>query len=181
MKTRYKELEYRKDGPTLWRICETPSSEANSAIGPHYRTKAELLADLERFAAEFGCEDAQKVPTMTNSEPEYTHTEPILAYRQELETELEALLNGDEEAQDALDARFLDLDIFTGRRGDIRAELVLGVGGPTIWIEWDSRWFDAVLHHSWGHGPDGKERTRCGISGGLIERVLEALGVEVQA
>ena len=56
MRTRYTELGYRKDGPNLWRICAT---DDGSAVGPHYRTKAELLADLERFAAEFGCEDAQ--------------------------------------------------------------------------------------------------------------------------
>jgi hypothetical protein len=56
MHTRYAKLGYRKDGPDLWRLCTT---EDGCAVGPHYASKAELLADLERFAAEFGCDEAQ--------------------------------------------------------------------------------------------------------------------------
>ena len=61
MRTRYKELDYFNDDANLWRIY-TGGTDDGSAVGPHYRTKAELLADLDRFAAEFGCEDAQKAP-----------------------------------------------------------------------------------------------------------------------
>ena len=50
--TRYPELGYRKDSDTLWRIVDKSSG---AAIGPHYRTKGELLADLDRFARDFGC------------------------------------------------------------------------------------------------------------------------------
>lgn len=53
--TRYKELGYRKDGPMLWRICDLTGERAQ-AIGAHYATKAELLADLDRYAAEYGCD-----------------------------------------------------------------------------------------------------------------------------
>ena len=51
--TRYKELCYHKDAPGLWRIYAD-----GNVVGPQYRTKAELLADLERYALEYGCDDA---------------------------------------------------------------------------------------------------------------------------
>lgn len=51
--TRYKELGYRNDAPGLWRIVTT---EDNQAVGPFYVTKTELLADLSRYAKEYGCD-----------------------------------------------------------------------------------------------------------------------------
>ena len=51
--TRYRELGYRRDAPDLWRIVDR---NGDAVVGPQYRTKAELLADLDRFAAEFGAE-----------------------------------------------------------------------------------------------------------------------------
>jgi hypothetical protein len=53
--TRYAELGYRKVLPTLWRIVDMATG---AEIGPHYRTKAELLADLARYAKDFGCQEA---------------------------------------------------------------------------------------------------------------------------
>ena len=53
MKTRFKELDYEKQG-NIWRIV---TSDDKSAIGPHYVTKTELLASLEQFAMEYGCQD----------------------------------------------------------------------------------------------------------------------------
>ena len=50
--TRYPELGYRQDAPGLWRIVAT---DGNASVGPQYRSKTELLADLERFATEYGC------------------------------------------------------------------------------------------------------------------------------
>ena len=52
--TRYAELGYRQDGPRLWRIY----AETGHAIGPCYASKAELLADLDRYAHDYGCADA---------------------------------------------------------------------------------------------------------------------------
>lgn len=49
--TRFKELGYVKVAPGLWRIV---SREDGAAIGPHYPSKAELMADLERYAIEYG-------------------------------------------------------------------------------------------------------------------------------
>jgi len=46
--TRYAELAYEQRGTNLWRIIST------AAIGPHYKSRAELLADLDRFAREYG-------------------------------------------------------------------------------------------------------------------------------
>lgn len=50
--TRFQELGYRQDGPKLWRIYAT---DGNQAVGPHYATRTELLADLERYAKDYGC------------------------------------------------------------------------------------------------------------------------------
>ena len=52
-KTRFRELDYRQDGTSLWRIVD---AETGASIGPQYRTKTELLADLSRYARDFGCE-----------------------------------------------------------------------------------------------------------------------------
>lgn len=60
--TRYKELGYRRDGIYLWRIYDITTPRREAAIGPLYRTKAELLADLDRFGAAFGAEGASKQP-----------------------------------------------------------------------------------------------------------------------
>lgn len=53
--TRFKELGYRSDAPGLWRIYDM---ESERPVGPQYPTKSELLADLARFAKDFGCENA---------------------------------------------------------------------------------------------------------------------------
>lgn len=54
-KTRFHELGYRKDAPKLWRIVDMSSG---SGVGPQYPTRAELLADLARYARSFGCDGA---------------------------------------------------------------------------------------------------------------------------
>jgi hypothetical protein len=44
-------LAYRCDGPGLWRIYDITDKPA--PVGPQYRSKAELLADLERYGRQF--------------------------------------------------------------------------------------------------------------------------------
>jgi hypothetical protein len=51
-KTRYPELGYEQYTRDLWRIVAV---DEKSPVGPLYRSEAELLADLERYAWEFGC------------------------------------------------------------------------------------------------------------------------------
>ena len=53
--TRYDALGYRCDGRGLWRIYDVMELDSIGAVGPQYRTKAELLADLDRYAKQFGC------------------------------------------------------------------------------------------------------------------------------
>lgn len=53
-KTRYKELDYVNNGDH-WRFVDTSSG---STVGPLYKTKAELLADMDRYAHNFGCDGA---------------------------------------------------------------------------------------------------------------------------
>ncbi len=47
-------LAYRCEEPGLWRIYDITDTPARP-VGPQYRSKDELLADLERYAAVFGC------------------------------------------------------------------------------------------------------------------------------
>ena len=53
--TRFKELGYRLEAPNTWRVIDMST---DCAIGHAYRTKTELLADLARFAKDFGCDNA---------------------------------------------------------------------------------------------------------------------------
>ena len=50
--TRFAELAYANHAPGLWRIIAT---DTDQAVGPFYASKAELLADLDRYATSFGC------------------------------------------------------------------------------------------------------------------------------
>lgn len=49
--TRFPELSYAKTG-NVWRFVDNSTGRV---VGPSYRTKAELLADVERYAKLFGC------------------------------------------------------------------------------------------------------------------------------
>jgi hypothetical protein len=51
--TRFKELCYVQIDRNLWRITD---AQTGATIGPFYKTKAELLADLARYAKDYGCE-----------------------------------------------------------------------------------------------------------------------------
>lgn len=55
--TRFAELVYRYDGHQLWRVYDATDGSPR-AVGPHYRSQLELLADLPRYAREWGCEGA---------------------------------------------------------------------------------------------------------------------------
>jgi hypothetical protein len=55
--TRFPELRYRRQGRGLWRVLD---SSTGAAVGPHYGTRSELLADLERYAAVFGATGAAR-------------------------------------------------------------------------------------------------------------------------
>lgn len=57
--TRYPELGYAQHGPNLWRIIDM---ETGAAIGPHYKSKTELLADLDRYARVFGATAGPVLP-----------------------------------------------------------------------------------------------------------------------
>lgn len=53
----YTGLSYVQRGPGLWRIVVWETGCNPADVGPHYRTKAELLADAERYAREYGFRD----------------------------------------------------------------------------------------------------------------------------
>ncbi len=50
--SRYKELGWTKIDRNLYRFVD---ASTQNCIGPYYATKAELLADMDRFARDFGC------------------------------------------------------------------------------------------------------------------------------
>jgi len=49
-KTRFEGLSYEQQAPGLWRFVD---EEDGRVVGAQYPTKAELLADLYRFAQDF--------------------------------------------------------------------------------------------------------------------------------
>lgn len=51
IQTRYAELAYEQHDKDLWRIIDMCTQ---ASVGPLYKSHAELLADLDRFAREFG-------------------------------------------------------------------------------------------------------------------------------
>ncbi len=73
-KTRFPELGYTQLSTDLWRIVST---DGNQCVGPEYRTKAELLADLSRYATDYGCNPAygQQTTAASSEQP----TEQVLA------------------------------------------------------------------------------------------------------
>lgn len=52
-RTRFTELGFTNVAPSLWRFVDLSTG---NCVGEQYRTKAELLADLSRYAEFFGCE-----------------------------------------------------------------------------------------------------------------------------
>ncbi len=54
--TRFAELGYVNYSPGDWRVVALDSDNPDTnSVGPHYRSKLELLADLERYATSYGC------------------------------------------------------------------------------------------------------------------------------
>ena len=52
----------------------------------------------------------------------------------------------------------LDVQVWTKGNGAAKVELLLTCGGPTVRVEWDSRWPDVVdYYHSWGADNEGRE------------------------
>ena len=56
--TRFSELGYTMVSPDLWRLVDM---KTRSHIGAHYRSKAELMGDLDRYASIFGCQGSPLV------------------------------------------------------------------------------------------------------------------------
>ena len=50
-KTRFTNLGYINDAPGLWRFVDL-SDNSNARVGPQYKTKIELLCDLDRYATQ---------------------------------------------------------------------------------------------------------------------------------
>ena len=71
--TRFDGLGYANDAPGLWRVVDT-SDGWESRVGPQYKTKMELLADLDRYATEYGCNGPYESPDReVNVRDMYSH------------------------------------------------------------------------------------------------------------
>ncbi len=79
-KTRYHEMLYAQFGPEHWQ-CVT--SEDLSQVGPIYPTKAELLRNLDRYCAQYGCEGAAEI-AWPNVELEEAQREKLTEIAQEI-------------------------------------------------------------------------------------------------
>ena len=53
--TRYSELGYTLIKPGCWQFV---TMDTEQQVGVHYASRAELLADLPRYAAFYGCDGA---------------------------------------------------------------------------------------------------------------------------
>lgn len=51
-RTRFPELGYVKIDNACWQFIDLNQPDRMAQVGPHYKTKVELLADLERYARE---------------------------------------------------------------------------------------------------------------------------------
>ena len=60
-KTRFTELGYWQIEPGCWQ-CVDLTGDRPAQVGYQYATKAELLANLEAYATEYGCENASPKP-----------------------------------------------------------------------------------------------------------------------
>lgn len=52
-RTRFKELGFTNVAAGLWRFVDLST---DCHVGAHYRSKAELMANMERYAEVFGCD-----------------------------------------------------------------------------------------------------------------------------
>ena len=64
-KTRFTEIGFTLNSPGDWRFVDLSDAQDGNkdhmhCVGASYATKAELLASVERYAAEYGCDGASK-------------------------------------------------------------------------------------------------------------------------
>jgi hypothetical protein len=108
-----------------------------------------------------------------------THLESIADFANDIEAMiLEFDPSGFDEKQLEWANDLLEIAIWkrTSDESSYRAELLIQCGGPTTWIEIDSRWSHATLHHSWGCDRSGEPLTKWT----LRESVTEILTVLIE-
>ena len=116
------------------------------------------------------------------------HEVDIYAYRDEIETEFLNALDGkfEEDHEDIIDwaaSRFPCIEVYRSEIDPERmiVEFLMGGGGPTVEIIWDSRWTIAKLKHSWGANPHTGEAMReVEFKADIMEQLVEWLGIGEQ-
>lgn len=116
------------------------------------------------------------------------HGVDILRYVKEFEKETWAMLtSAPDELSEHLDGFALEMLVWRGdtgagypdyNRGTI-VEWLIVYGGPTVRLQYDSRYNYGELYHSWGFNPHtGKPQTTVRVSGDLVGDLAVAFGVE---
>jgi hypothetical protein len=63
-KTRFSEIGFTLNSPSDWRFVDLSDAQGNKdrmhVIGQSYPTREQLLLNVERYAAEYGCEGSAK-------------------------------------------------------------------------------------------------------------------------
>jgi hypothetical protein len=103
------------------------------------------------------------------------HGVHLNTYRNELETELKAALC--DPGDGWFDSFALEMRVWRENNGSgVRIEWLLTYGGPTIRLEWDDRWTNGTLWHSWGHDASGREQLSTEFDGELLESLATVYG-----
>ena len=109
------------------------------------------------------------------------HTENIFEYRRWLEAEIDSFLSAKEGY--SFDDMFLEAQVWTKVEAGVpdyesyKIELLITCGGPTVWLEYDSRWNHGKLHHSWGTGLSGSPLESIEFDGDRLREIADMLVV----
>lgn len=66
-KTRFSELRFTMIAHGCWRFVDVMEPDNPALVGSSYPTREQLVANIERFAAEYGCEGADKTLRQTTA------------------------------------------------------------------------------------------------------------------
>lgn len=67
-KTRFAELGFTKIEPGCWSFVDVTDRDSPNKVGSHYPSREQLVSNIERYAAEYGCEGADKTLLQTRIE-----------------------------------------------------------------------------------------------------------------
>ena len=106
-----------------------------------------------------------------------SHRENIFEYRNWLEEEIAKFLTAKEGY--SFDDMFLEITVWVQEEAGLldydryKIELLITCGGPTVVLEYDSRWNLGILRHSWGMDNDGSPLERIEYDGDQLREIAD--------